>query len=584
MPNIREFEELEQLEDWILNNYNIILESIADTTDLSESEIFSLEIQEIIIAGEWGRGTPRTGDFPLRIIFVLDVDGEVTSETEVFQTFAEPITNTFSDPEFRAQIEGWEEPPELIQNEFTEIQTVVIPTDRFEEGINRFIQIREDEPNRGYSLTRDQDIHVLGGGDFRREQTGIRVDEDIEVTEATDIRDFPELEDMIERIEMAYITGVEEAMEEFPDQSELIQQLTIENILIMGEWGTGTAEYGVDRFDIVIGVDSVSNELNRGPRIRQTISDIAVNALEPSDLMEEWSSGVNMRVINATGLESFLQGEIDDPATDRVYDILNNVNYELEPTEPFGFEVVSDEEEEVIEPEPEPEPEPVVEEEPEPELTEIEILAEAFPDVPRDLLPFVGEGGNVTIPAGKGAKTVKPRPLYDFEEELITPGPAGTGLGTFQEGIGEAIASGLFGIEIVPGTFPRTGIYVKNRLLHEGPAYVLQMYNDLVIYTGYIRSMYDYDIKTGRYSSFREFIYRVEEVGKRGGPELIRPLSQQEASGAGLESIPDHPSIPGEKAPWLENRQYYDIVEENTDHEAWDDIVGYLYDVLGEEQ
>lgn len=580
MPDIREFEELDQLESWILDNYNIILESIVQTTDFPRDELFSLEIEELIIAGEWGRGTPRTAEFSLQIIFVLDVDGEVTSETRVFQTFAESVVNTFSDPEFREQIPGFQEPPLLVQGTFEEIQTVVIASDRFEEGINRFIQIREGEPNRGYSLTRDQDIFVLEGGDIRREQAGIEVDRDIEVTESSNIRDFPEPDDLIERIETAYITGVEQAMEQYPDQAELIQQLTIENIIFIGEWGSGTAEYGVDRFDIVLAVNTVSDQLQRGARIRQTISDIAVNAIQPSDLMKEWSGGVTMRVITAAGIEDFIRGEIEDPAADRAYDILNDVNYELEERETFGFNVVTD----IEEPTPEPEPEPELEvEEPE-EVPEEVALAEAFPDVPVELLQFIDDEGEVTIPAGKGAKTVEPRPMYDFEMELITPGPAGTGLGTFQEGIGESMASGMFGTGEAPGTFPRTGVYVKNRLFYEGPAYVLEMYRDLVIYTGFIRSIHNVNIRPGRYSAFREFIYRAEQIGQRGGPELIRPLSQQQASGAGLETIPDHPSIPGEKAPWLQNRQYYEIIEDNFDHDAWNNITEYLYEVLGVEE
>lgn len=582
MPDIREYQELDQLESWILDNYNAVLQSIVNTTDFPEDELFSLEIQEIIIAGEWGRGTPRTEDFPLQIIFILDVDDEVTSETRVFQTFAESVVNTFSDPEFREQIPGFQEPPPVIQDTFEEIQTVVVASDRFDEGINRFIQIREGEPNRGYSLTRDQDVFVLEGGRVRREQAGIEVSRDIEVTESSNIRDFPEPDDLIERVETAYITGVEQAMEEYPDQAEIIQQLTIENILFVGEWGSGTAEYGVDRFDIVLGIDSVTDELQRGARIRQTISDIAVNAIQPSDLMQEWSGGITMRVVTAAGIEDFIRSEIEDPATDRVYDILNDVNYSLEPRETFGFDVVTDVEEPAPEPSPE-EPEPVVEE-PEEEPPEEVFLAEAFPDVPVELLQFIEEDGEVTIPAGKGAKTVEPRPMYDFERELITPGPAGTGLGTFQEGIGEAMAAGVFGLGEAPGTFPRTGVYMKNRLFYEGPAYVLEIYRDLVIYTGFIRSIHNVNVKPGRYSSFREFVYRVEQVGQRGGPELIRPLSQQQASGAGLETIPDHPSIPGEKAPWLQNRQYYEIVEDNFDHDAWNNVTEYLYEVLGVEE
>lgn len=150
-------------------------------------------------------------------------------------------------------------------------------------------------------------------------------------------------------------------------------------------------------------------------------------------------------------------------------------------------------------------------------------------------------------------------------------------------GVGFQVQIGMLGINQPPATFPRTSSYIKNRLLYEGPAYILELYRDLVVYSGFISGYYNMTFRPGSYTSFRQFIYRLKEIGKRGGPELIEDVSQQRAASMGLETVPDHPTIEGEKAPWLENRRYIDIVEDNKDHSAWNNPVEYLQDGLSEE-
>lgn len=428
-----------------------------------------------------------------------------------------------------------------------------------------------------------------------------------------DILEFPEKDDFEFRLQEAYTMALDEAMDEFEDQTDEIKELVIDSIVFTGAFGKGRGEKGTDRFQVIIFIDKSGegdpSDILFFSRIARNIEDETLNNFEPSELIMEWSGGINIRVVSVENFDGLVSSAITDIDEDRVFDIYNNRICELEPQEPVGTEVVCQSlreylgEEDVIE-EGEEEGElteqereileqaGVIEEEVEPE-EEVPIipseavrerrLAEKFPGIPLELRKFATAPDELEIPAGKETKAVEPRQMYDFERELLTPGEGETELDVGEEGIGFAMASGQFGTgRSVPGTFPRTSTYVKWYLRERGPAYILEMYKDLVVYSGFIRGIHGVNIKPGTYQSFREFMFRLQEINERGGPRLIISLSQQQAASRGLETTADHPSIPGEKAPWLEHRRYFEIEMENFDHPAWRNPVKYLYDVLPE--
>lgn len=426
-----------------------------------------------------------------------------------------------------------------------------------------------------------------------------------------DIIEFPEKEDFEFRLQEAYTMALDEVMDEFEDQADEIGELIIDSIIFTGPFGKGRGEKGADQFQVVIFIDKSEegkpSDILFFSRIARSIEEETLNNFEPSELVMEWSGGINIRVVSVENFEGVVSSAITDIDEDRVYDIYNNRICELEPQEPVGTELVcqslqdyfteegvleeTEEEGELTQAEREIlEQTGLIEEEEEEKVPSIPVqairereLAEKFPEIQMELRGFAISPDQLEIPAGKETRAVQPRRMYDFERELLTPGDGDTDLDVGEEGIGFALASGQFGTgKFVPATFPRTSTYIKWYLMERGPAYILQMYKDLVVYTGFIRGIHGVNVKAGTYESFREFIYRLQEINERGGPILIRSVSQQQAAAMGLETTPDHPSIPDEKAPWLEPRRYYDIEQDNIDHPAWRNPVKYLYNVLEE--
>jgi len=585
MADIRDFDQLERLEEWVLDNWRIIQESIAETTQISLDDIERLQVQELIIAGEHGRGTGRTGPFPLRLAFVIDVEGEVASESDLYRNFIPTIPNVFSDPDFRDDLEGFEPPFDGLEDEFERITSTSIPSDRLEEGIRSIITLRDDEPNRLYSLTRDQDI-IVTEDTISRQPSGTRAElqeePDVEVRSITQ---YPDLRELSNSIISAFSVARDGTAESYDEVSEDISNLTVTNIVETGPWGKGVADKGEDAFEFSIFIDlpgdRSAESIIRFSRISRDIEDVIADNFEPSETAREWAPAADFIVIASERLESVIENSIEDPSVDSAIDIYNLREYRLEEADTVGFNVASEDVEtedvEEVEDEPvdeEPEEPEVVEEKP---PSEEELLEERFPSVPVELRPYAREPDHLEIPAGKETKSVEPREMFDFEIELATPGTANTPISQIREGIGEAIAAQTFGVDEPAGTFPRTGIYIKYHLLHNGPAYILQMYNNLVVYTGYIRSIHGVDVKPGTYQSFREYIYRLEQVHKRDlGPQLIRPLDKSETSKMDIDTTPILPD--GTEAPWLEDRQYYIIEEDGVDHPAWQDVVGFIYE------
>lgn len=433
-------------------------------------------------------------------------------------------------------------------------------------------------------------------------------------------------------MEESFIEAFNEAAEEMAEgddeRADIARRSQIERIFIDGEWGNGTASYGEDmmRVMVVISIQGVENEhlhpmfdivaRNITERMQGMLTEGEVEI--PPELVEA-TTGLDIRPAPASELpravnlafstQEFTRVDVEDRT---VFDLTRAEALEFRegvdfrglpriPLEQLRSGEEDDEEGPVTGPTDETtegKQETPEEEEVEETRSREELLAEEFPGLPGFLRPYGHDDGRVEIPVGrKDTKQVEPREPYEFEVVQATHRPTPRGIpydapqAMVQEvmpGVGEAIRSGRFGHatgtqdQIAPSTFPRTSAYIRNHLKFEGPSYVLEMFNDLLVYLAFVNNIYNFSLRIGTYSSFREFIYVLKEMPERGGPELIRPLSQQQSSSRGLETIPDHPTVEGEKAPWLERRQYYVLVEDNEDHDAWRNPYEYLHEELSE--
>lgn len=276
---------------------------------------------------------------------------------------------------------------------------------------------------------------------------------------------------------------------------------------------------------------------------------------------------------------------------------------QLRGEQPMPDEEPEEEEPEEEEPEEEAEPEPVV---PEPD----------FPDLPEPVRQFAVSDDEIEVTYGqKDTKRVKVRDIYNFEIQQAhgIPNPPDQPYSfSFNEaeeranfhgvddsrplpGIGDlARRNPPFFVartqqSVPPSTFPRTGVYLRNYLTFRGPVYPLKFFNELLVYLAYVNGIWNYELRVGTYNSVRRYFFKLLQIEEEGGPQLIERMSQQAAAsyrlfdgGVGLRTVPDHPSIEGETAPWLERRQWYKIVPGNADDDAWLDPVGFLEELRGE--
>lgn len=411
-------------------------------------------------------------------------------------------------------------------------------------------------------------------------------------------------------------TVVKNVVVQTSDTPEYAERIELERVFVVGAWANGEAEPGEtpllllvlfsvegsndyatdDRFKHLGGVirdgmvDSIVNEkINVPDEFKDNVSSLTIKVGPYSDL----PNAVNLAISQNVGDSAFdlTRAELVTRVEGASFS-----NYPRTALEGIGKE------EEQKEPQEGEQQETQQQEEQEPEKTEEELakeeeqlLAEQYPNVPKPLRQYATSNDKLEITVGKkDTKTVSPRAPYDFEIIMATDRPSPIGfefeapadmVGEVMSGVGRAVARGLFsrepGAEITreiqpPATFPRTGAYIRNHLKFRGPSYALEMFNDILVYLGYVNYIHGYNLRTGTYQSFREYIYYLKEIPKAGGPELIRTLSQQQAAARGLATIPDHPKLPGEKAPWLERRKYYELVEENEDNNLWHDPYGYF--------
>lgn len=420
------------------------------------------------------------------------------------------------------------------------------------------------------------------------------------------IWEYPDLEEL----EQFIIGELEEARQEIIEEGNReAENVFIDQIFIVDEWGNGTAEIGSDPLNAMVffGYEDVErptfDPLGEIEDFEGTVNDIAqrtVVDLDPPEPAPEYFTAILITPKSAGRTDTVINRELGRSERNSVFDLTNKeAVFFAEPEEPSETDVfeqvsqpVSFEElprfgvEELLGPEEEEEPEEPPEEPEEPEEEEEEEIE--FPEVEEPLRRFAVSEDELEIPAGKHEKKIEARDPYDFEVEMAGPGEEVPEISenVIQE-IGESIAGRDFGNDDPPGTFPRTGIYIRNRLTFEGIAYIYQLYKDLVYYSGYITGLYQDKVNTGfragKYPAFREYIYVLKRISESDdGPVLIELVSQQRTASLGLETIPDHPTIEGEKAPWLSNRQYIDVVDE--DSEVWFNPYGFLYKEEEEEE
>lgn len=411
---------------------------------------------------------------------------------------------------------------------------------------------------------------------------------------------YPNLDELENFISQLTLQAADNIADKGIPESAFVNNLSLAKVLIIGEWGEGTANFGEDELQTVLffNFDAPESEFDTTVDVLTEEMSRIIDQGEiiiPSELMQNTTNIVffaediesletelfNMQV---AGLESaydltqrqlirFIEGRPASeyqriPHSELVED--TDEEEEVEEEEPTG-EVPSLDRTELV-----PLPDDM--------LIDVEEAGPDFPEINPYLRPFATDPDTLEIPAGKEEKQIEPREPYDFEEEMAIPGIQDYDI-VFDviEEIAEPVGAGTLSESEPAGTYPRTGVYIRNYLKFHGPAYSYEIYKNLVFYSGYISSLHDINVRAGDYSSFREYMYVLEEIPRRGGPELVEKMSQQQAAAQGLEVIPDHPSIDGAKAPWLEARQYYRLVEENDEHDAWLNAYDYLHSELDEE-
>lgn len=452
--------------------------------------------------------------------------------------------------------------------------------------------------------------------------------------------DFPEIDELQEFVEDGVQQATGRVEDELVDPARLnvLNRLELSRAIVIDEWGRGDAEVGEDPLDMILffGVEQEDNP-TYGPEspfgqgaaaVRDMFVDmIGSGEIDTPENATDWFDGFNVSIQFMGQFEEQVSNALGNSEGNTVADLTNGEVIELtrigprEVTDPEGnvvgtepipfdqqtettpFEELREEpEEEEPEPEPEEEEEDIEdfegperigvfeddeEEEPEEEQEEEEPILTIEDQIDDALDGFSIDDLNMEIPSGKPTRRVERRTLYDFELQMGLPGPALEQLegfsfnDTISGGVGLAAQAGLLGSTRPPANFPRTAVYVKTYLSELGPQYIFALYKELLVYSAFISGFHNMTLRPGRYNSFVNFMYRLHQIGERGGPELVEKLSQQQAAARGLDSIPDHPTIEGAKAPWLNDRTYYDIVEENIDHPAWDDPVEYLYEEVG---
>jgi len=448
----------------------------------------------------------------------------------------------------------------------------------------------------------------------------------------TGIWEYPNLD----QLEDFITTGIVEAQNNLigGDIAGPVELIRGRQVFVIGEFGQGTGEIGGEPLEVAIvfraeGLEQPSLNPQFDNIVRAIIQEfytlINNNEVPTPDQYDEWFTYLDitpiaedqrsdrLTAIMLTGKQEMAGGR------DFIYDLTNKQRVEYQEDTPFnqlprtpqdeiGEEEEDEEEEEgslgVFDDEDEEESEDEKEEE------------ETEPETAEEILDVLSVNDDeIEVESHRGKQKVEKRDPYDFEIEMMAPTPQesarirgvpfAAGIPVQAEVpdiideirdelwddtdfvfIGKALRSGGILVEedefaeSTPfGTFPRTGIYIRNRLKYEGATYLYDLYKDLTYYTGMIRTFYDIDFTTATYQAFRTYMSTLRRISEEEeGPVLIEKMSQPQAASRGLEVVPDHPAIEGEKAPWLENRQYYMINSGADTHVAWKDPTGWYYE------
>lgn len=427
----------------------------------------------------------------------------------------------------------------------------------------------------------------------------------------TSIRDYPELEELEAWLVDLWETSVNDFMES-QGFEEYPFDIFLDEIVVYGRFGKGTGEIGEDPLEAayVFAADEPVEESETDQfDVISTIVDnmemavrgegVVIEGLDviPPDPAQDWFIGVNITKVPEDRFEDFFQAAVfNRPGPDQAFSITTrefviwdtktiyfHTGFQREVTDEEAEEfpdlaieereeaaIIRRDAEETVEPDQDEEEEdetevfaPPPDEEEDEDEGEIDLHDISIEDQINDFT------GTVEVPTGKKqATTVQYRDLYDFEKEMLAPLDGGTDIEA-DYGIGHAIATGSLGREEPAITFPRTGFYVRDRLLHEGPAYVRELHKDMCRYSWAIIEEHKVYTRPGLYENFRNMIFKLKDA------DLIRPLSQQEAAARGLETTPTTPD--GREATFLEPRNYYTIVDGEEDAPEWYDVTASLY-------
>ena len=383
--------------------------------------------------------------------------------------------------------------------------------------------------------------------------------------------------------------------------------LSLGSVILSDTWATGTAGVGAD-ITIRLGVDfqdgfsqNIAEELSEAAtsfveqqdtdipnRLENTVGDIEFVVVDQGSVAQgaelilrrgTSTRGVVVDLLNRVVFTLDEDGEVVtqsvDEFVDRGVDEIQPAQFgEIEDVEPaMGlFEQVEEE-------------------------IEDQVDRDEFPGIPDPFKPYATSDNNVEVRAGKETKSLEPRDPYDFEVRMgltanqirnfnlnndrdVTPRP-------FSNCVGISKDLGAFGSRDPPANFPNTLEYIRQHLLNEGPSYALEIFNDLALYGGFISQAHAEDpsepinLYASSYENVRNLLGRIEKVQDEGlAPELIRAIPPAEAQSEGLDTMPKLPLNGGGEieAPWLEKRQYYEIVEENADDDAWQNINNLRYE------
>lgn len=384
---------------------------------------------------------------------------------------------------------------------------------------------------------------------------------------------------------------------------------SLEEIYITGEWGNINREVRSFNVDVLMFVDfeGITQPARSTPvdnfldELEEGLNILAARDWEDrrdvlQDELAQQIPGFSIDVSTPDITSGEIRRRIGVQEGNTVFNL--TTKQAIEQSEGVSFENLRRIPLEVLRGEEEPEE---VEETEEPEEEQEEVIEETveevfeptpdFPEVPPPIRDFAKSPNELEVPVGqKDTKTVEVRDMYPFEVIMATQRPSPPDIpfdardipiNDVKREIGDAIRGGTLGTagplqeQETPATYPRTGTYIRNYLKFQGPSYALELHKELLTYTAYVNGIHGFDLRTGTYTSMRRYLKTLRQIGDMG-LELIEEKSQQELAARGLSIIPDHPTIEGEDAPWLERKRYWGLVEENEDHPAWDDPFAFL--------